>query len=615
MRGLAAVGAIVFMAGARVAAAQSIDQRLAKVSADVFSSAAHADADIAELKAILAEDPKSATAHVLLGVAYLTKGSPDLVGEAAGELRQAIDLDPSLIPARLYLARLYLDLGRPERASEELQAALAAMPGQPQLQALLAESQRQLGKPDAALDLTAQALKSNPSLAEARYYQGLALYDLKRRDEAIKAFEEVLQAGGKRPEVYASLGNAYLEAGRLDEAIKSLTDGITLDPTRPGPVIQLARAYRLKGQLTKAETWLTRARSIAPPTAVSAGDQQVQRDLSFEEGLIRLKQSQLAAAARSFKTTVDLDPNYGPGYRYLAEVYLRQGLYARALDQATRAEKLGCAAARRSAEDAAGESRGRPPQGTGVIAPARLLPLSWFVGIALAAGQKPPASPAPAARFTDVTAAAKIGFVQKSGASPDKRMVETFGSGVAWIDYDNDGFPDLFFVNGAPGSSNALYHNNRDGTFTDVTAKAGVAGSAAGDRVFKTGVAVGDYDNDGYLDLFVTALGPDTLYRNNHDGTFTDVTAQAGVAGAATAWSTSAGFFDYDHDGRLDLFVAHYVDYRLDEQSLLRPEEGRLSDVLRSEDLRRHRGSPVSQQRRRHVHRRVAARRHRQSRR
>jgi tetratricopeptide (TPR) repeat protein len=341
MRGLAAVGAIAFMAGARVAAAQSIDQRLAKVSADVFSTAAHADADIAELKAILAEDPKSATAHALLGVAYLTKRSPDLVGEAAGELRQAIDLDPSLIPARLYLARLYLDLGRPERASEELQAALATMPGQPQLQALLAESQRQLGKPDAALDLTAQALKSNPSLAEARYYQGLALSDLKRRDEAIKAFEDVLQAGGKRPEVYATLGNAYLEAGRLDEAIKSLTDGIMLDPTRPGPVIQLARAYRLKGQLTKAETWLTRARSIAPPTAVSAGDQQVQRDLSFEEGLIRLKQSQLVAAARSFKTTVDLDPNYGPGYRYLAEVYLRQGLYARALDQATRAEKLG----------------------------------------------------------------------------------------------------------------------------------------------------------------------------------------------------------------------------------------------------------------------------------
>ena len=199
-----------------------------------------------------------------------------------------------------------------------------------------------------------------------------------------------------------------------------------------------------------------------------------------------------------------------------------------------------------------------------MIAPAARLPLCCALGLALAAGQKPPASSPRPARFADVTAAAKIAFVHRSGASPDKRMVETFGSGVAWIDYDNDGFPDLFFVNGAPGSSNALYHNNRDGTFTDVTARAGVAGAAAGDRVFKTGVAVGDFDNDGYLDLYVTALGPNTLYRNNHDGTFTDVTAKAGVAGAAERWSTSAGFFDYDHDGRLDLFVASYVDYRLD---------------------------------------------------
>ncbi len=193
-----------------------------------------------------------------------------------------------------------------------------------------------------------------------------------------------------------------------------------------------------------------------------------------------------------------------------------------------------------------------------MIAAGRLTPLCWAAGLALLASQRT-APPAAAMRFEDVTAAAGIAFVHQSGASPDKRMVETFGSGVAWIDYDNDGFPDLFFVNGAPGSSNALYHNNRDGTFTDVTAKAGVAG--AGSRAFKTGVAVGDYDNDGYLDLFVTALGPDTLYRNNHDGTFTDVTAAAGVAGPPTQWSTSSGFFDYDHDGRLDLFVADYVDY------------------------------------------------------
>jgi hypothetical protein len=184
-----------------------------------------------------------------------------------------------------------------------------------------------------------------------------------------------------------------------------------------------------------------------------------------------------------------------------------------------------------------------------------------------------PAPPASRIQFADVTAKAGIDFVHQSGVSPDKRMVETFGSGVAWIDYDNDGFPDLFFVNGAPGSSNALYHNDRTGTFTDVTQRAGIRGAGsglpaeasakAGPGVYKTGVAVGDFDNDGYLDLYVTAFGPNTLYRNNHDGTFSDVTSAAGVAGPPTEWSTSTGFLDVDRDGFLDLYVVNYLDYRL----------------------------------------------------
>jgi hypothetical protein len=183
------------------------------------------------------------------------------------------------------------------------------------------------------------------------------------------------------------------------------------------------------------------------------------------------------------------------------------------------------------------------------------------VAVPLAQTASPPG--AGPAQFADVTAAAKIEFVHASGATPEKHMVETFGSGVAWIDYDNDDFPDLFFVNGAPGSTNALYHNNRDGTFTNVTAKAGVGGVVG--KIYKTGAAVGDYDNDGDLDLYVTAFGPNTLYRNNGDGTFTDVTAATGVAGGAAEWSTSAGFLDYDRDGHLDLYVANYLDIRAGE--------------------------------------------------
>lgn len=162
--------------------------------------------------------------------------------------------------------------------------------------------------------------------------------------------------------------------------------------------------------------------------------------------------------------------------------------------------------------------------------------------------------------FTDVTARAGIEFVHQAGATSEKRMIETFGSGVAWIDYDDDGYPDLYFVNGAFGSANALYRNSRDGTFTDVTARAGVAADADRTR-YKTGVAVGDWDNDGDLDLYVTAYGPNTLYRNNGDGTFSDLTAAAGVAGGAREWSTSAGFFDADADGDLDLYVVNYLTY------------------------------------------------------
>jgi Tfp pilus assembly protein PilF len=322
-------------------ASSTIDERLKRVAAEVFSRIDQADANIAELKSILAIDPRSAQAHMLLGIAYRTKGAPELMGEAAAELRQALEIDPTLTPARLYLAHLYLDLARPERAREELQTALARVPGHPQLLALLAETERQLGKLEAALDLANQALKSNPSFAEARYYQGLALFDLKRRDEAIQAFEQAIKDGGQRPEVYGSLGAAYLEASRIDEAIGSLTEAVKLNSSRADLIIPLARAYRLKGELARAEAALAHVRSLIGPTAVSPADQQVQRDVSMEEGLIRLKQGQLAAAVRSLRQAIDQDPAYGPGYRYLAEAYIRQGLYTRARDQAARAEKLG----------------------------------------------------------------------------------------------------------------------------------------------------------------------------------------------------------------------------------------------------------------------------------
>jgi enediyne biosynthesis protein E4 len=155
-----------------------------------------------------------------------------------------------------------------------------------------------------------------------------------------------------------------------------------------------------------------------------------------------------------------------------------------------------------------------------------------------------------------------ISFVHVNGMSPERYLPETMGPGVAFFDYDNDGWMDLYIVNSGPSDffqpkaplRNALYRNNRDGTFTDVTLKAGVAGGT-----FGMGVAVGDYDNDGNADLLVTSYGGCTLYRNNGDGTFTDVTKKAGLD--RPGWFTSAVWFDYDDDGRLDLFLCSFVEF------------------------------------------------------
>lgn len=149
-----------------------------------------------------------------------------------------------------------------------------------------------------------------------------------------------------------------------------------------------------------------------------------------------------------------------------------------------------------------------------------------------------------------------------SGKSPEKYLPETTGAGCAFLDFDNDGWMDIYLVNSGPCDffipdrpmRNALYHNNRDGTFTDVTDRAGVPGNAYG-----MGVAAGDYDGDGFPDLYVTQYARSILYHNNGDGTFTDVTAKAGVE--APGWGTSAVWFDYDNDGKLDLFVCRFVEF------------------------------------------------------
>jgi hypothetical protein len=190
-----------------------------------------------------------------------------------------------------------------------------------------------------------------------------------------------------------------------------------------------------------------------------------------------------------------------------------------------------------------------------------------------------PAAAQSTIRFEDIAKKSDLHFVSDSSPTPNKNQPETMVGGVALFDYDNDGYLDVYLVNGAaipslkkesPRYWNRLYRNNRDGTFTDVTEKAGVMGEGYG-----MGVAIGDYDNDGWPDIFLANVTKNQLYHNNHDGTFTDVTDKAHLAGGVLEgrkmWSIAAGWFDFNNDGNLDLFVSNYCKWEVNKDPVCGP--------------------------------------------
>jgi hypothetical protein len=188
------------------------------------------------------------------------------------------------------------------------------------------------------------------------------------------------------------------------------------------------------------------------------------------------------------------------------------------------------------------------------------------VGVALAAESHQEKAAKPIANFVDIAKKAGLTMTNTFGGVTSKKyIIETTGTGVAIFDADNDGWPDIFIVNGtkldgeketSQTPSNHLYHNNHNGTFTDITRRAGLVHTGWGQ-----GACVGDYDNDGWPDMYVTYYGKNVLYHNNGNGTFTDVSEKTGVAGTGKAWGTGCAFVDYDRDGHLDLMVANYVDF------------------------------------------------------
>jgi tetratricopeptide (TPR) repeat protein len=316
----------LWLLSALLSAPQATTQeRLDRVKADLFSRTDRVKENVEELKQILALDPRSADAHMLLGIAYATLGTRELKGEAVGEFRQALDLKPRLVEVRFYLARLYLDLGRPARAREEHDTALEQTPGHPEFLALLGEAERQLKNPRRAIEVTRQALQADSTFGPARYYLGLALLDAGQRDDGIKELEQIVRAGAPVTDAYLALGRAYTDAGRDADAIDVLSRGVGIDPARSELHIALARAYRSMGQLQKADAQLTLGRPKRAALADSSDYpyQQVELDFHLESGMVKLARGQLAAAAEAFRKVLALEPSHDAATRGLAEANRR----------------------------------------------------------------------------------------------------------------------------------------------------------------------------------------------------------------------------------------------------------------------------------------------------
>ena len=309
-------------AGQTVPAPAAIKGAVNRVSADLFSATPHPAEAIRQLKAVLATDPGLAVAHMFLGIAYRVQRSPELIGEAVAELRQALALNPSLVLARMTLAHVYLHLARADRAREELAVALEQDPGHPQILAMSGEAERQLGNPRRSVQLNRQALQIDSTFVQARYYLALALLDLQQHAEAIREMELVAKSGANPAEAYLGLGTAYFGAGRTDAALTALNEAARIDPARPETHIKLSRAYRAKGLLARAVQELQLAKPTGP-AGLSALYQNVELDLNMEEGLVRVQQGRLEAAAESFRKVLDTDATHEPAKEQLAAVQKR----------------------------------------------------------------------------------------------------------------------------------------------------------------------------------------------------------------------------------------------------------------------------------------------------
>jgi tetratricopeptide (TPR) repeat protein len=295
---------------------------------------------VRECKQAVGMDEHSGPAHMLLGQAYLALRSASMLAEAKAELQQALDLDPNLVWGRFYLAKVYLDIGRPDKAKGELEQALNTRPGVAHFLSLMGEAERKLGNPQAALAWHRKALAADPKMTTVHYYAALAYIDLKKEDEAIGELEASIQSPYVAPELYLTLGSLYVQRKRYREAEDLCRKAIALDPNHSESYLNLAQLFNAQGLSSKALAALYQALPPGKTFPTSPYYQTLQADIHFEFGRAYAAKGNRREAIAAYLRCLSLDAGRADAHHRLAELYKAQGDGVHAAEQTALAAKL-----------------------------------------------------------------------------------------------------------------------------------------------------------------------------------------------------------------------------------------------------------------------------------
>jgi predicted Zn-dependent protease len=491
--------------------------------------------------------------HLNAGIDYVQQRD---VQAAEREFWAAIRADPHYLPPYRMLADFYLASEQWTKAADLLRRFRTVAPHEPHLTCQLAEAQFHLGQYDEARAHVRRELSHDKNCGKAHFVLGrLMIQDQNERD-AVEHLTAALRLLPDEPDVAVYLAQAYIENMSLENGQRVLMELLRKQPDNAHAHYMLGFCY---------------ARNVAEPDHERKAEEQLNEALRlhpnhsgahFELGRLLRLRGQPAQAVSHLETAARLNPHYPPTFYNLAQAYRRLHQPDKARAAQKKFEALNRLEIERSTQARRAAARPNESMGQRVNESMPLTHLSID-----------PLTRTQGGLFTDVAQSAGIRFLHSHGGTGRKYFLETTGSGCAFFDFNNDGWLDALLLQAGPvpGTAerapwdrekqprNRLYRNQGDGTFADVTEGSGLENTGC-----SQGVAVGDYDNDGYEDLYITAYGGNFLFHNERgSGRFSDVTRRAGVANTEQGprWSLSAAFIDYDNDSFLDLFVTHYCQW------------------------------------------------------